>query len=222
MAVSMALVPGAGAGGSRLLAQDIPGVGNVTGLVSRAIKAIDLKIQRLQNKTIALQNVQQLIENAMSKLHLEDIATWASRQKALYGAYFQELWQVKTVLTTYWKVKEVMQRQLQLVSEYKKAWSRLKNDAHFSLSEIQDMSRIYGGILEESGRNLDQLLIAAGQLTAQMSDGQRLALITEAATLIEKNLGDLRRFNTRNYRLSLGRAWSLADQLLTKKLYGMN
>jgi hypothetical protein len=157
----------------------------------------------------------------MSKLHLQDIATWASRQKELYGKYFEELWKVKAVLTTYWKVKEVMQRQLLLVSEYKTAWSRLKNDGHFSAGELSEMYRIYSGILEESLRNLDQLLIACDQFSMQISDGKRLALIAEAAKLIEKNLGDLRRFNRRNYNLSLSRAWGLADALLTRRLYGL-
>jgi hypothetical protein len=210
-----------GGGSNRLHAQDIPGIGSVAGLVSRAIKAIDLKIQRLQNKTIGLQNAQKVIENAMTKLHLQDIADWTRRQKELYSQYFQELWQVKSVLSTYWKVKDIIQRQVQLVSEYNRAWARLKKDPHFSVGELSQMYRIYSGILEESLRNLDQLTIACSALTTEMSDGKRLALITKAGKLIEKNLADLRRFNTHNYQLSLGRAARIADELITKKVYGM-
>ena len=36
--------------------------------IKKAIKAVDLKIQRLQNKTIWLQNAQKVLENKMSKL----------------------------------------------------------------------------------------------------------------------------------------------------------
>ena len=208
-------------GHQELYAQDIPGVGDVTGLVSRAIKAIDLKIQRLQNKTIALQNAQKLIENAMAKLHLEDIASWVSRQKQLYSAYFAELGQVKAVLTTYWQVKDIISRQASLLSEYKRAWTRLKTDSHFSIRELSQIYQVYEGILAESLRNLDQLTIACDVLTTKMTDGQRMALITEAGQRIEKNLADLRRFNTRNYRLSLGRAVDAADALMTRKVYGL-
>lgn len=207
--------------GTAVQAQTIPGIGSITGLVNRAIKAIDLKIQRLQNKTIGLQNAQQLIENAMTKLHLQDITDWTQRQKSLYGQYFQQLWQVKSVLTSYWKVKEIIKRQLQLVREYKSVWGRLKNDVHFSVNELDQMHRIYAGILKESLRNLDQLTIACSAFTTQMSDGKRMQLIETAGKYIEQNLADLRSFNNSNVRLSLGRAVDLADALLTKRVYGI-
>ena len=38
--------------------------------VKKVIKAVDLQIQRFQNKTIWLQNVQKSLENAMSKTKL--------------------------------------------------------------------------------------------------------------------------------------------------------
>ncbi|SEA14978.1 hypothetical protein SAMN05192529_10951 [Arachidicoccus rhizosphaerae] len=204
-----------------LQAQIIPGIGNISGLINRAIKAIDLKIQRMQNKTIGLQNAQKVIENAMSKLHLKDIAGWAERQKSLYDQYFRQLWQVKTVLTSYWKVKEIIQRQVQLVSEYNSVWGILKNDDHFSVAELNQMYRVYGGILTESLRNLDQLMLACSMLTTQMSDGKRMQLIVDAGKYIEKNLADLRSFNNSNVRLSLARAVDLADQLITRKMYGI-
>ena len=203
-----------------LQAQTIPGIGNISGLINRAIKAIDLKIQRMQNKTIGLQNAQKVIENAMAKLNLKDIADWAERQKSLYKEHFEKLWEVKTVLASYWKVKEIIQRQVQLVGEYKSAWGRLKNDDHFSVGELNQMYRVYSGILEESLRNLDQLMLACSTLTTQMSDGKRMQLIVSAGKYIEKNLAELRSFNNSNVRLSLGRSVSLADQLMTRKMYG--
>ena len=42
--------------------------------VKKVIKAVDLKIQRLQNKTIWLQNAQKVLENKMSKLKLTEIS----------------------------------------------------------------------------------------------------------------------------------------------------
>lgn len=205
-----------------LRAQIIPGIGNITGLINRAIKAIDLKIQRLQNKTIGLQNAQKVIENAMAKLHLQDIGDWAQRQKDLYARYFEKLGRLKGVLSTYWQVKETIQRQVRLVREYQQAWGRFKNDPHFSEAELTQMYRIYAGILAASLRNLDQLTIACQTVTTQMSDGKRMQLITQAGAYIEKNLADLRRFNQRNAGLSLARAINLADAVMTRKIYGLN
>ena len=62
--------------------------------IIKVIKAVDLKIQRLQNKTVWLQNAQKVLENEMSKLNLTEIGDWANRQKELYANYFDELWNI--------------------------------------------------------------------------------------------------------------------------------
>ena len=64
--------------------------------VKKVIKAVDLKIQRLQNKTIWLQNAQKTLENTLSKLKLDEISDWTKRQKTLYKDYFDELAKVKS------------------------------------------------------------------------------------------------------------------------------
>src|ERR1700691_3659973 len=44
--------------------------------ITKVIKAVDLKIQRLQTQTIWLQNAQKEIENVMSKVKLDEISGW--------------------------------------------------------------------------------------------------------------------------------------------------
>src|SRR5699024_1396635 len=73
--------------------------------VKKVIKAVDLKIQRLQNKTIWLQNAQKTLENTMAKLKLKEISSWVSKQKTLYQDYYQELWKVKMLITYYSEIK---------------------------------------------------------------------------------------------------------------------
>ena len=41
--------------------------------VKKVIRAVDLNIQRIQNKTIWLQNAQKVVENELSKLRLTEI-----------------------------------------------------------------------------------------------------------------------------------------------------
>mgnify|MGYP004106733677 CR=1 FL=1 len=52
--------------------------------IKKVIKAVDLKIQRLQNKTIWLQNAQKTLENTLSKLKLDEISEWTEKQKEQY------------------------------------------------------------------------------------------------------------------------------------------
>src|SRR3954464_1577616 len=73
--------------------------------IKKAIKAVDLKIQRLQTKTIWLQNAQKVIENTMAKAHLEEISGWAEKQRALYDNYYRELWKVKSMISDYDRVR---------------------------------------------------------------------------------------------------------------------
>lgn len=199
----------------------IPIISLITGAAKKVIRAIDLRIQREQNKVIWLQNAQKALENAMSKLKLKEISDWSEKQRKLYGDYFEELRKVKNLISTYKLVKDIMARQIQLVSEYKHAWNLLSQDKHFTTAEISEMYRVYSGILDESLRNLDELLLVTNSFTTQMSDGKRLELINDASVNMDKNLGDIRVFNKRNFRISVARSNGLQEAETLKKIYGL-
>ena len=75
--------------------------------IKKVIKAIDLKVQRLQNQTIWLQNAQKVVENQLSKFKLDEISDWTERQRKLYAGYYDELVKVKTMISTYQRIKEI-------------------------------------------------------------------------------------------------------------------
>ncbi len=189
--------------------------------VTKVIKAIDLKIQRLQNKTIWLQNAQKTLENKMQELKLGEISDWVEKQRKLYADYYQELWKVKSAIAYYQKVKDIIDKQLQLVDEYKQASVLFKHDQHFSADDIEYMETVYSGILEESIKSLDQLYLVISSFVTQMSDAKRLELINVAGDNIEQNLTDLRQFNSQNIRLSLQRAKDQSEINAVKALYGI-
>lgn len=205
----------------QVMAQDIPGVGTVAGLGKRIIKAIDLKIQRMQNQTIWLQNAQKVIENTMSKLHLSEIGNWVQKQTDLYQKYYTELWQVKSYITYYHRVREIADKQLELVKSYKRAWSMLKQDEHFSADELGYMNKVYSGILDATVKNVDQLFLVVSSFTTQMSDAARMEIINNTAAKVDENYSDLTRFNSENAVLSLQRVKDENDLKLTKMMYGL-
>lgn len=199
----------------------IPGVSIITGLISKVIRAIDLQIQKQQNQVIWLQNAQKTLENTMSQLKLNDISQWADKQKQLYANYFDELKKVKTAITTYTEVKDMIQRQKQLISEYNTTWNVIKQDKHFTPQELQYIYGVYSGILSESLKNVEQLDLAVTNLATQMTDGKRLELIHRADRNLDKNVSDMRSFNDRNIRLSLARANDEQQAAELKQLYGV-
>jgi len=186
--------------------------------VGRVIRAIDLKVQRMQNETIWLQNAQKALENELSKLRLSEIAGWSGQQQQLYSQYYSELGQIKSYISYYQRIKNLTVKQAALISEYQNAWALLHNDQHFSAAELNHMQQVYTGILDASAKNLDQIMLVINPGKTQMSDEQRLELINKAGDQLDGNYSDLQQFNAQNQMLSMERAKD-ANEVATLKIY---
>lgn len=189
--------------------------------VKKVIKAMDLKVQRLQNETIWLQNAQKVLENQLSKLKLTEIADWTEKQKEQYAKYYEELWRIKSAIAYYKRIKDLTQIQIDIVDEYKWAWGLFQQDKHFKPEELDYMQKIYSGILDESIKNLDQIFLVINSFKTQMSDAARLELIAKAADDMEANYSALKKFNHGNIGLSLQRSASLDETAKLKEIYGI-
>ena len=189
--------------------------------IKKVIKAVDLKIQRLQNKTIWLQNAQKTLENTMSKLKLDEISDWVEKQRKLYADYFDELWKVKAALTYYHRVKEIIEGQVQMVGEYKAAWALFRQDKNFTADELDYMYNIYTGMFDESMKSIDQLFLVVNAFATQMTDAKRLEIISTVSGNLEQQFMDLKDFNNQNKMISLQRASEKGEIEYVKKLYGL-
>lgn len=188
--------------------------------IKKVIKAVDLMIQRLQNKTIWLQNAQKVLENKLNELKLTEIAEWTEKHRKLYEKYYDELWNIKNTIATYQRVRHVIERQVRLVDEYKRTWEIIKRDDHFTKIELEYMYQVYTGILNESVKNLDQILLVINAYNVQISDAKRLEIVARSGDEIERNYIDLKQFNNQNIQLSLSRAKDKHEIETIKKLYG--
>ncbi|HNP94382.1 MAG TPA: conjugal transfer protein TraI [Cyclobacteriaceae bacterium] len=190
--------------------------------VKKVIKAIDLMIQRLQTKTIWLQNAQKVIENKLSQLKLTEIAQWTEKQRTQYKKYFDELWKIRNTLQTYQRIRQITERQIFLVQEYKRTWELINQDKHFTRMEVDYMYRTYTGIIDDSIFNLEQLMLVINSFKTQMSDAKRLEIINKAGDGIDQNYADLKKFNNQNIQLSLNRAKGEHEIEAVRRLYGIN
>ncbi len=189
--------------------------------IKKVIKAVDLQLQRNQNKVIWLQNAQKTLENTMSKLKLDEITDWVDKQKTLYKDYYDELQKVKAIISYYKRIKEITEKQVRLVEEYKRAWGLFKQDKHFTADELSYIGKVYSGIIDETVKNLDQIFIVINSFQTQMSDAKRLEIINAAADRIDINYNDLKMFNQQGIIISLQRAKAQNDVDVVKKLYGL-
>ena len=115
----------------------------------------------------------------------------------------------------------MIQRQQQLVTEYGRAWNLLKQDKNFTPKELQYMSSVYSGILNESLANIEQMQMVITSFSTQMSDADRLQLLHKAGSGIDKNIADLRGFTRKNVSLSLSRAADQKEAEQLKQWYGL-
>lgn len=190
--------------------------------VKKVIKAIDLKVQRMQNQTIWLQNAQKTIENQLSKFRLTEISSWSEKQKQVYEQYYDELYKVKSAITYYQRVKILVVKQVAMVKEYQRAWGLLRADKHFRPEELQEMQRVYLGMLDASAKNLDQIMLVINPGRTQMTDQQRLEMINQAGDRLDENFGDLKQYNNQNMILSLQRSKDIGEANTLKRYYGIH
>ena len=190
-------------------------------VIKAAIMAVDLGVQKAQTQTIYLQDAQKVIENAMQQLQLTDITSWVQQQKDLYSEYYQELWEIKNAIATYDKVVSMIDKQAQLLKDYQKEYTAMRQDTHFSPQEISYIGHVYSGILQQSVENLNQLYGVINALVTQMDDGDRLHIIDGAGSRIDQNYNDLHQFTQQNILLSMQRAKDQSDLDEIRQLYGI-
>ena len=83
------------------------------------------------------------------------------------------------------------------------------------------MSQVYSGMLDETVKNVDQLLLVVNSFVTQMSDAKRIEIINQVADKVNKNYGDLHQFNNQNAMLSLQRSKDEHEIAVVKTMYGL-
>ena len=190
--------------------------------VKEALEAADLRLKHLQLETLGLQDAQKAAENSIAGELLADITGWVRQQDELYHEYYNELWQVKSALTGYSRVKDLIDRQARLVIEYQQATNAIRGDPHFSAGELDHILSVYNGILDASVRNAERLTGVVTGYSTQMEDAGRLQIIDEADADIGRNYTALRMYTQETRLLSLQRAKDQADVQTIQALYGIH
>ncbi|SDF14632.1 hypothetical protein SAMN05216464_113112 [Mucilaginibacter pineti] len=193
----------------------------VTAAIKKALKAADLQVQRQQNKVIWLQNAQKTLENIMAKGNLDEITEWSKRQKEQYQKYYEELHKVKTVISFYYRIKEITAKETALIREYERATSLVRNDRHFTAQEIEYIGIVYSRIMQQTIKNVEDLSMVVQAFGTEMSDAKRLEIINATAEKVDRNYKDLIRFKNSNGRESLKRAQGEQDAALIRSIYGL-
>ncbi|MES2006370.1 MAG: hypothetical protein V4450_17765 [Bacteroidota bacterium] len=175
-------------------------------VIAKVIKAIDLQVQKLQNQTIWLQQAQQLAENELSKLKLGEIADWQNRQKELYADYSWELNTVKTAVKSLPQVKQILNMQAKIVTEYNRFTKGITQQVSFD--ELLLLSR-------DIVQSLQQV-ISGGTLS--MKDADRALFLCTLRDAMSECLDGIKGLNKQQVKLTASKLRMQADMQFLKKL----
>lgn len=139
----------------------------------------------------------------------------------LHKAFLDGLMEVSPTVKRYRKVTEIVNHQILLVKEHKKAYQRFQSGKWFKPRELVYIANVYDNLMNSSLKNLDELaiIITAGKL--RMSDDERLEAIDRIFLDMEDKLMFLRHFNDKADILALQRAREMNDVKGMGLLYGL-
>lgn len=139
----------------------------------------------------------------------------------LHQAFLDGLLQVSPAVKNYQRIKDIVQMQLAIAAECKKAPSQLFSSGAFSAKELDYLQAVYQGLWAGSLKNLDALLdvVTAGKLRA--SDDERLSMIDAIYKDVSQQLVFLRHLNSNNSVLAAQRKDEKASSETIKNLYDL-
>lgn len=177
-------------------------------IVAKVIKVIDLKVQKLQNETIWLQQAQSAAENELSKIKLSEIRGWQQQLSDLYAGYFAELRQVKNAVTGLGQVKRIVELQRQVLVEYGRfaKYGAVKNQYDVLLNSSMDVL---------------QTLYAVLSSQYSMRDAERISMISSLRDAMSQCLVNVQALNKQQVAMAAASARMQADLEFVKKLNGI-
>ncbi|MGC4102310.1 TerB family tellurite resistance protein [Ferruginibacter sp.] len=137
----------------------------------------------------------------------------------LHQTFLDGLLKVSPAVQKYKKVADIISLQLQIVKEYKAAFSRFKNNTLFRPEEIEYLSKVYSNLFSKSLQHLDDLATVITDNKLRMSDDERLQRIDQIFTGMQDKLVFLRQFNSNTAVLGIQRSKEKNDVDVMQKLH---
>ena len=139
----------------------------------------------------------------------------------IHQIFLDELMNVSPVVKKYKRVVDIVQCQLQIVTEYKTSLSRFKTSDLFNTSEMNYMVEVNKNLLNISLRNLNELALVITARQLRMTDDERILAIDRIYDNISDQPTFLRSFNNENAALALQRKMELQELKVSQKLNGL-
>ena len=138
---------------------------------------------------------------------------------SLHKGFLDGLMEISPVVKKYKRIADIISYQLRIVKLSKAAYDKFKLDKNFSVDEIKGIANVYGRLLNEGLKCLDELImvITAGEL--RMSDDERLQAIDGIYTKMIDQFSFLKELNNSTTVLSVQREKEQQDIDMSRKIH---
>lgn len=138
---------------------------------------------------------------------------------SLHKTFLDALMQVSPAVKNYKRVGDIVNLQVLLVKESKKGLDRFIKSGSFSQKELGYFEKVYGNLLNQSLRNLDELTMVVTADKLRMSDDERLDAVDALYLQMQDKLTFLRNFNASSNVLLLQRSKESKDVYAARELH---
>ena len=135
---------------------------------------------------------------------------------SLHKTFLDALMQVSPAVKNYKRVAEIVEYQISIVKESRNGMNRFIKSGNFSGQEINYFEKVYGNLLNQSLRNLDELTMIITADKLRMSDDERLKAVDDIYEQMQDKLLFLRNFNSTSNVLALQRSKEKNDVYVSK------
>ena len=196
-------------------------------LCSYSSQAQSAEVQQLLLNWEKLNQLKEILDNMYKGYQILDkgyrtIKDIAEGNFTMHDLFIQGLMAVNPAVRNYKRIPEIIAYQEFLVSEYKRAFNRFKQDPNFTPRELEYLGSVYEQLFRASLRNMDELLMIITASKLSMSDDERLHSIDRIFFDMNEKVTFLRSFNNSTRMLAIQRAKSRSDVQTMEKLYGIN
>jgi hypothetical protein len=140
---------------------------------------------------------------------------------SLHKDFLDGLLEVSSAVKKYKRISDIINYQLRIVKGCKAAYDKFKADKNFTVEEIKGIEKVYGRLLNEGVKCIDELImvITAGEL--RMTDDERLQAINLVYARVVEQFTFLKELNNSTAVMSVQREKEKQGIDMSRKIYGI-
>lgn len=193
------------------------------GLVPQRASAQSAEIQQLVLNIEKLSQFKKILSDMKKGYELlsggyNTVKQMSEGNFSLHKTFLDALLQVSPAVKNYKRIGDIAHFQLLLVKESRNGLNRFVSSGSFTAQETAYFEKVYNNLLQQSLRNLDELLMVVTADKLRMSDDERLQAVDELYLQMQEKLLFLRSFNKETSVLALQRVRETADVHASRNL----